>query len=105
MWKSRTLLRFPSVCGNRLTISADASFPRRPCVMSNLRLRSCRGSCWNGPTAERKIPMRESALATQPTVQSLLISEVTDPARLSGGNAAILDEARAAYRAASASCR
>jgi hypothetical protein len=49
--------------------------------------------------------MRESALATQPTVQSLLISEVTDPARLSGGNAAILDEARAAYRAASASCR
>jgi hypothetical protein len=43
--------------------------------------------------------MRERALATQPAVQSLLISEVTDSVSLSGSNATILDEARAAYRA------
>jgi hypothetical protein len=40
--------------------------------------------------------MRERALPAQPAVQSLLISEVTDPASLSAGDATILDEARAA---------
>jgi hypothetical protein len=43
--------------------------------------------------------MRERAVATQPAVQSLLISEVTDPASLSAVNGTILDQARAAYRA------
>jgi hypothetical protein len=43
--------------------------------------------------------MRERPVASQPAAQLSLISESTDPASLSAGNATILDEARAAYRA------
>ena len=59
--------------------------------MSNLQVRSCRGSCCSGPHSREEMPMRESAVAAQPTVQSLLISDVTDPASLSAGDVTILD--------------
>ncbi len=43
--------------------------------------------------------MRDRAVASQPHVQSLLISGVATQASLSAGHATILDEARSAYRA------